>query len=103
LARLSALEVIDTDRLWELMPPYPGEQPVASADLARLYREAGVYAGHKPATQSSAAPVPASGWLAQASAGILDWTAALGTVEGKGSNNWVVDGSRSSSGQPLLA
>lgn len=102
LARLSALEVIDTDRLWELMPPYPGEQPAASADLARLYREAGVYAG-RPATQTSAAPVSAPNWLAQAGEGVRDWTAALGTVEGKGSNNWVVDGSRSASGKPLLA
>ncbi len=104
LARLSALEVIDTGRLWELMPPYPGEQPAASADLARLYREAGVYPDRAAATQSSFTPaaMPA-GWLAEASADIRDWTASLGTVEGKGSNNWVVDGSRSVTGRPLLA
>ena len=37
-ARFTALEAIDTKALWELFPPYPGEQPAATADLARLYR-----------------------------------------------------------------
>lgn len=103
LARLSALEVIDTDRLWELMPPYPGEQPAASADLARLYRDAGVYARRPGTAPQSSAPLTSPRWLAQASEGIRDWTAALGIAEGKGSNNWVVDGSRTTSGKPLLA
>ena len=32
-----------------------------------------------------------------------EWTHELGNIEGKGSNNWVVDGSRTVSGKPLLA
>jgi penicillin amidase len=35
--------------------------------------------------------------------GINDWAAALGQVDGKGSNNWVVAGAHSASGKPLLA
>ncbi|WP_265657316.1 penicillin acylase family protein, partial [Verminephrobacter eiseniae] len=37
-ARLALARTLDTDRLWQLIPPYPGEQPAASADLAALYR-----------------------------------------------------------------
>ncbi|KAB2892570.1 MAG: penicillin acylase family protein, partial [Burkholderiaceae bacterium] len=42
-ARLSLARTLDTDRLWQLMPPYPGERPAAQADLAALYRNWGVY------------------------------------------------------------
>ena len=34
---------------------------------------------------------------------ITDWASSMGTVNGKGSNNWVVAGNRSASGKPLLA
>src|SRR5690606_7565798 len=53
LARLTALEVLDTPSLWELFPPYPGEPPVASADLASLYREMGLF---RPGSVTSRAP-----------------------------------------------
>ena len=42
-ARLSVARPLDTGRLWQLMPPYPGEPPAASADLASLYRQLGIY------------------------------------------------------------
>ena len=104
-ARLSAAQVVDTRRLWELFPPYPGEAPASSVDLAALYRQLGVY---KPAT---AVPVKTSGVKSTLQAGVhqaaLAWSSAFvrdaGTVEGKGSNTWVVDGSRTASGKPLLA
>lgn len=104
-ARLAALEAIDTKALWELFPPYPGEQPAATADLASLYRELGVYRG-KPVT-TSRAPEPAAGRVAsvreQMGRDMQRWADELGNIEGKGSNNWVVNGSRSASGMPLLA
>lgn len=101
LARLRALQVIDTDRLWELFPPYPGEQPAATADLAALYRELSLHATEdKPLSERAQSP---RDWRAQASAGLREWAAELGNVEGKGSNNWVVTGTRSASGKPLLA
>lgn len=118
-ARLSSLKVLDTGRLWELFPPYPGEEPAASADLAALYRQLGVFSAapeapvkvskieaENPISESTrgifyskfSSPLQAS--LAQ---GVVDWTQALGEVEGKGSNNWVVAGSHTATGKPLLA
>ncbi|MCE1193891.1 MAG: penicillin acylase family protein [Acidovorax sp.] len=113
-ARLSVARTLDTDRLWQLMPPYPGEQPAAAADLAQLYRSLGVYrpAGASgPAAASGAhgtANAQAAGFLdRQIGAGMLAWADELarnaGTNEGKGSNNWVLAGSRTVSGKPLLA
>lgn len=102
-ARLSLLQTLDTTQLWQLMPPYPGEAPATRVDLARLYRELGVYRS-SPAEAprpSSAAPAP---WLtAGALTDLSGWAAGLGHVEGKGSNNWVVAGNHSSTGKPLLA
>ena len=105
-ARLTALEAIDTKALWELFPPYPGEQPAATADLAKLYRELGVYRG-KPVTTSKADAPVATNIVASArgqiGADLQRWADELGNIEGKGSNNWVVNGSRTASGMPLLA
>lgn len=101
-ARLSALKVLDTEALWELFPPYPGEQPAASADLARLYRELGVYRTDEEKT-SLAPPPDASGLAAGIAAELRAWAEQLGHGEGKGSNNWVVAGARTRSGLPLLA
>jgi penicillin G amidase len=99
LARLSALQVLDTPALWQLFPPYPGEAPAASADLAALYRQLGVF---RNGTTVSSAPLqdPQTNRLAQ---GIREWVDTLGHVDSKGSNNWVVSGERSASGKPLLA
>jgi len=104
-ARLSLLRALDTKRLWQLMPPYPGEPPATDTDLAALYRSLGVYARHEPAAAPVAASLPGlGGAIAQARA---DWAQALaqeaGSNDGKGSNNWVLAGARSTSGKPLLA
>ncbi len=121
-ARLSVARTLDTDRLWQLMPPYPGEPPAASADLAALYRQLGVYRADAapsaglargaallaktseapPAVEQGAGPLSR-----QVSAGMLAWSDELtrnaGTSDGKGSNNWVLAGSHTESGKPLLA
>ena len=115
-ARLSVARTLDTDRLWQLMPPYPGEPPAASADLAALYRQLGVYraagAGSTAARQPDGAKATAAGrgegpLSRQVSAGMLAWAEELtrnaGTNEGKGSNNWAIAGTRTVSGKPLLA
>lgn len=120
-ARLSVARTLDTDRLWQLMPPYPGEKPAASADLAALYRQLGVYraagAGSTAAGPGGAGGLAAASGAArrkdegllsrQISAGMLAWADELtrnaGTNEGKGSNNWVLAGTRTVSGKPLLA
>ncbi|MBL0919292.1 MAG: penicillin acylase family protein [Hydrogenophaga sp.] len=101
-ARLSALKVLDTDALWELFPPYPGEPRAATADLARLYRELGVYRNGDAKTSQAPMP-PADDLRTRIAQDLRTWTDTFGHSEGKGSNNWVVAGSRTRSGRPLLA
>ncbi len=96
-ARLSASQVLNHEKLWQLLPPYPGEKPATAVDLPALYADLGVYAS-KGKTVSAIEPAPNA--LAQWSA---DWVRDVGILEGKGSNNWVVPGSRTVSGKPLLA
>ena len=110
-ARLSVAQTLDTERLWQLMPPYPGEKPAAAADLSALYRQLGVYRAPGQASVAGtfdAGRLPQEGPLSrQVSAGMLAWSDELtrnaGTNEGKGSNNWVLAGTRTVSGKPLLA
>ncbi len=107
-ARLSVAKTLDTDRLWQLMPPYPGEPPAASADLAALYRQLGVFRAGGAVPVAASPPERREGPLSrQISAGMLAWADELtrnaGTNEGKGSNNWVLAGTRTVSGKPLLA
>ena len=97
-ARLSATQVLDTERLWQLMPPYPGEAPATRVDIAGLYRKLGVHASpSKPVAQARNMPNDA---LAQWS---QEQVRDIGILEGKGSNNWVLSGRRTASGLPLLA
>lgn len=69
-------------RINELLPPYPGDKPLVTADYAALYRTLNVDA--RLGRQALAA-APDNG------------------VEGIGSNNWVVSGSHTVTGRPLLA
>jgi penicillin G amidase len=131
-ARLSAAQKLPTQRLWELFTPYPGEAPASKVDFSKLYAALGVY-NTQPvnATKTAAAPAIEKGatglfgiknalhdalHLAKASHDAITqpFTHALvpgadvlgaevGNIEGKGSNNWVVAGSHTTSGKPLLA
>ena len=99
-ARLNLLQVLSTEQLWQLMPAYPGEQPVTAVDLASLYRRLGVY---READEQPKVSAPAE----QIQSALQQWAGAavrdMGTNDGLGSNNWVVAGSKSKSGKPLLA
>ncbi len=137
IARASAAKVLDTSRVWQLYPVYEGEKPRATADIAKLYREWGVYrasaasAPAKPASAASASipkniatndvntrteeqfsfknalPMPREALVARLSADLADLVHKLGHGDshqtGIGSNNWLVAGSHSASGKPLLA
>ena len=119
-ARLSALKTLSTAQLWQLFTPYPGEAPASKVDFAKLYSDLGVYKSMPPTSTPSATKTGSASahinWATgqfnnknsdflttNLTADITDWASSLGTVDGKGSNNWVVAGNRSASGKPLLA
>ncbi len=86
LLRLRLALQMPVDRINALLPPYPGEAPLATADYAALFRGLKLDAGDRAtAWQSLPDMAPPSG------------------VEGVGSNNWVLAGSRTTTGKPLLA
>lgn len=87
LLRLRLALKMPVARINNLMPPYPGEAPLATTDYAALYRSLKLDAGDRAVASWQRLPdiAPPSG------------------VEGVGSNNWVLAGSRSATGQPLLA
>ena len=111
-ARLSILQRVGTAALWQVMPPYPGEAPATPVDLAARYQEWGVFRATGSGTTKKVAndvqttlakARSGSDWRENAAQGAIDWVAQLGEVDGKGSNNWVVAGTRTKSGKPLLA
>ena len=86
LLRLRLALQMPVARINALLPPYPGEAMPATADYAALFRSLKLDAGNRAvAWQRLPDIAPASG------------------VEGVGSNNWVVAGSRTVTATPLLA
>ncbi|HEX7437611.1 MAG TPA: penicillin acylase family protein, partial [Caldimonas sp.] len=69
-------------RIDELIPPYPGEKPLPTADYAALFRDLRL---DGKLGERALLAAPESG------------------IEGVGSNNWVVHGSHTETGKPLLA
>jgi len=103
-ARLTSSKVLNNTQLWQLMPPYPGEQAATAVDLPALYAQLGVYEASQTKPQA-ALELPGKmssegNLLAQWS---NEWVRDMGILDGKGSNNWVVPGSHTESGHPLLA
>ncbi|MDQ2778002.1 MAG: penicillin acylase family protein [Pseudomonadota bacterium] len=86
LLRLRLALRMPVERIDQLLPPYPREAPLTSADYAALFRS----------LKLSGAPAVTS-WLR------LPQIAPPSGVEGVGSNNWVVAGSHTTTGHPLLA
>jgi penicillin amidase len=89
LLRLRLALLMPTDRVDTFLPPYPGDRPLVATDYAALYKRLGLGQG---ATKAAA----------------LDWhrltaIAPPSGVEGVGSNNWVIAGSHTTTGKPLLA
>ena len=89
-SRLQLAKTLTTNQIWQLMPPYEGEPPTTTIDFAKMYQDTHIYTSSE--SQQSAVPPKDDlmAWLPQA-------------MEGKGSNNWVINGSRTTSGKPLLA
>lgn len=93
------------ERTAELLPPYPADGPtIVKASHAAV---------PGPATQAAESETPGRVQLTEASAAFADAIAGLPEVrefllggartESLGSNNWVVDGTLTASGKPLLA
>ncbi|MDQ6680823.1 MAG: penicillin acylase family protein [Pseudomonadota bacterium] len=82
LLRMRLALKMPVERINQLIPPYPGDAPLATADYAALFR--GLKLDGKLGTTALAA-APESG------------------IEGVGSNNWVVHGTHTETGKPLLA
>ena len=87
LLRMRLAKTLPLARIQEFLPPYPGDAPLAIADLKELY-------GGLEKEALRLAETDMTRVLASAPAGL---------PEGAGSNNWVVAGKRSTSGKPLLA
>jgi penicillin amidase len=77
LLRLRLAKKLSIAQIGEFLPPYPGDAPLAIADYGALYRQL-------DANKLAALAIP-------------------GLAEAGASNNWVVAGSRTASGKPLLA
>jgi penicillin G amidase len=82
MLRLRLALKMPVTRINELIPPYPGDQPLVTTDYVALFR--GLRLDGKLGDQALL-HAPPSG------------------VEGVGSNNWVVSGSNTDTGKPLLA
>lgn len=87
LLRMRLALTLPMARIHEFLPPYPGDAPLLIANLKEIYegleKEAIRLAGDDMKRVLAVAPAE--------------------LPEGAGSNNWVVAGSRSASGKPLLA
>ena len=119
IQRMQLSEVLPTSKIWDLMPAYPGEAPATATDFAQMYKRLGVFSrdlsiGATPTSGLSDPGAIGATFESQANAlgvdlrqtmaeSVAKWVDGLGHTEGLGSNNWVVNGSRSASGQPLLA
>lgn len=79
LERMRLLDVLSPKKLLEFLPAYPGDENPEFPDFTNLYQTSGLDVGRLLAALPD--PLP----------------------EGAGSNNWVVDGSHTASGMPLLA
>jgi penicillin amidase len=92
LARLRLATKLTRAEIDEFRPPYPGDAPLPVADYVELYRVLGLARGGATALVEQATQLAAAHPVA-----------GFGEGDGIGSNNWVVAGSRTASGKPLLA
>lgn len=95
LFRQTALEKLGEAKLKELLPPYPPEGPFVIPPEAREYKSG----------------MTNDQWhMTNGSIGVPDWDAIAKMHDllalhdaGLGSNNWVIDGTKSATGKPILA
>jgi hypothetical protein len=96
MAELKTIKAVTKAEIDDFRPPYPGDAPLVSADYVALYRNLDLL---DPPTKPGATSLVSQATRLAA----LDVVHPLGEGEGIGSNNWVVAGTRSQSGKPMLA
>ncbi len=82
ILRMRLSQKLTLEQINEFLPPYPGDEPLETMDYTALYKGLGDMPDRLAALVESA---PAS------------------YVEGMGSNNWVLGGTLTETGKPLLA
>jgi penicillin amidase len=87
-ARLTSSKVLNNTQLWQLMPPYPGEQAATAVDLPALYTQLGVYEASNTKPQA-ALELPRkisnegnllAQWSAEWVRDMVSWTAKAATT-----------------------
>jgi penicillin G amidase len=103
--RLAALQKLSTTQLWQLIPAYGIEAPATKLDLAKLYKDLDVFSpkDKKSASHTGYGLQDDNSLQALLGKDIHGWATGLGHIDSRGSNNWVVSGTRTESGKPLLA
>ena len=107
-ARLSSLQVLSTQELWQMMPAYTGEAPATKVDLAKLYKDLGVFKTTVKTGQVVLPKISLQAKLDMAYSDLLgleinDWAKSLGQIDSRGSNNWVIAGNKTVTGKPILS
>ena len=95
LIRLQLSSIMPTEDIWQVLPPYPGDPIATKLDFAKLYRDQKIFL-QNPATTSASLTKKFS--LEESM-----YTLLPQGLEGKGSNNWVLAGDKTTSGKPILA
>jgi len=106
LLRMQLAKTLPTPRIQEFLAPYPGDPPVKLPDLKALYgvmERAPIQISGENRGQSPISPK--SPWAIFRKIAVGDFDAKSGSDPDfpHGSNSWVVNGSRSATGKPLLA
>ncbi len=112
LLRLQLATRMPVSRIDELLPPQPGDKLPGHGDYVAMYKALDVLP-QKLAAGSTPSPLAGEGWGegVAARAKVVEQSTALTAellflsqgTDGIGSNNWVVNGSRTTTGKPLLA
>lgn len=94
LERLELSQSLSTKQIWEVLPPYPGSDPVSNVDFAQMYKDINVFSPNEGKGEKKSKKMPATE---------LMMNEVPGGKDGIGSNNWALSGKLTTSGKPLLA
>jgi penicillin amidase len=89
-SRLEMSQNLSTDQIWDVMPPYPGDPRANTIDFAKMYKDADIFVKKDPKISLMNQQDDLMAWIPH-------------NMDGKGSNNWVIAGSHTISGKPILA